>query len=373
MCDELATTNQLWVVSAPWASHAYDALGRLVQVNNSSSISNYATDGDNTIAEYDGSNALLRRYAFGNGVDDPIVQYEGSGTTDRRFMSRDERGSVISLTDSSGALIGINRYDEYGRPQSTNIGRFQYTGQMWLSELGAYHYKARVYLPHLGIFAQTDPAGYDPSPNLFAYVGNDPVNANDPTGKTIIVGMRQVLPTLPFFHLETVVIPDDQAYWAFRAPFNLNRAGAWFTTIGARPLGTILWSEYTAQNDVFENVYGLFQIVPPTGYSENDLIRNMLTVSSNYCQCLGYNPFPEAFSELGGYNSNSYIEGLLNTSLDLSVSSIIQDLFGDLGEPGVPIDFYLPGISTPVPSAAFSSGGGLGIGVYSSGSFLEIL
>ena len=139
----------------------------------------FAYDGANAIAEYNGSNALQRRYVFGPGVDEPLVQYEGTGTTDRRFMSADERGSIISLTDSSGALLNVNRYDEYGKPQSTNLARFQYTGQMWLSEAGAYYYKARVYLPHLGIFAQTDPVGYADSANLYDYVLNDLVNLTD--------------------------------------------------------------------------------------------------------------------------------------------------------------------------------------------------
>jgi RHS repeat-associated protein len=109
----------------------------------------------------------------------PIVQYEGTGTTDRRFMGSDERGSIISLTDGSGTVLTINRYDEYGKPQSTNAGRFQYTGQMWIPEVGLYYYKARFYAAHLGIFLQTDPIG---GINLYAYVGNNPINATDPSG-----------------------------------------------------------------------------------------------------------------------------------------------------------------------------------------------
>ena len=76
----------------------------------------------------------------------------------------------------------INKYDEYGKPQSGNVGRFQYTGQMWLNEVGVYYYKARDYQPGLGRFLQTDPIGYDAGANLYAFVLNDPVNLADPLG-----------------------------------------------------------------------------------------------------------------------------------------------------------------------------------------------
>jgi RHS repeat-associated protein len=109
-----------------------------------------------------------------------LVWYEGSGTGDRRFLHADERGSIVAVTDSAGNAIGINRYDEYGVPASTNIGRFQYTGQTWLPELGMYNYKNRIYDPKLR-FVQPDPIGYAGGMNLYVYP-TDPVNFTDPWG-----------------------------------------------------------------------------------------------------------------------------------------------------------------------------------------------
>ena len=157
----------------------YDALNRLV---NSSTGKRFDYDDDQLVSETNVTGAIARRYLFGPATDEPLVWYEGAGSSTKRFMDADERGSVIRVTDASGAAVAANAYDEYGQPNATNIGRFQFTGQAWMPEVGLYYYKARMYSPSLGRFMQPDPVGQSAGPNIYNYVGSDPINRSDPTG-----------------------------------------------------------------------------------------------------------------------------------------------------------------------------------------------
>lgn len=75
----------------------HDALGRMWLFRNGDNIY-FQHDGDVILRE-SSNTGLLRRYVYGPGSDEPILWYEGAGTSDKRYLHADERGSIVALRD----------------------------------------------------------------------------------------------------------------------------------------------------------------------------------------------------------------------------------------------------------------------------------
>ncbi len=165
----------------------YDPFGRRVQKSftqgSSTTTTNYLYDWDNLIEEVDNSGNVLARYTQDGAPDQPLAIVRSGATS---YYQQDGLGSVSSLSNSGGALANTYTYDSYGRLSSstgTLTNPFQYTGREFDSETGLYYLRARYYDPAAGRFLNEDLLGVGADDlNLYAYVGNDPVDWVDSWG-----------------------------------------------------------------------------------------------------------------------------------------------------------------------------------------------
>ena len=172
--------------------YARDPLGRRAIRQSGSNTIVLLNAGDTMLEAYNSSSNSATSYIYEPGVDRPLAQVSSSGVV--RYVHQDALGSVVMLTDSNGAAYQSYSYDAWGKvtardasggviASSVISAPWLFTGRRFDKESGLYHYRARTYSAELGRFLQMDPIKFDAGdPNIFRYVGNDPVNWTDPSG-----------------------------------------------------------------------------------------------------------------------------------------------------------------------------------------------
>jgi len=177
--------NQLTSISGPGltASFQYDGLGRRTNRTVNGTSTNYLYDGDNVVQELSGSTPTANRLS--GGVDQTFTRTDGGGASS--FLT-DGLGSTLALTDSSGVAQTQYTYEPFGGSTSTGAGSTnssKFTGREE-DGTGLMFYRARYYSPALQRFISEDPIEFrGGDTNLYAYVGNSPLQFNDPSGTSI--------------------------------------------------------------------------------------------------------------------------------------------------------------------------------------------
>jgi RHS repeat-associated protein len=88
----------------------------------------------------------------------------------------------LAVTNSARAKVWDAAYEPFGRARV-----FTSTVEMNLRLTGLHQNWMRDYDPMVGRYLQPDPIGLEGGPNVYGYVGSDPLNNIDPRGLDIVV------------------------------------------------------------------------------------------------------------------------------------------------------------------------------------------
>ncbi len=157
----------------------YNPEGLRDKVDESGLVSKFVFDGGNVVTELDGEGKL--KAASIRGIE--LVSQRDDKDNSYYYLNN-YHGDVINLTDISGNIVNTYSYDVFGNTLDVSEqvhNRFRYSGEQYDLITNQYYLRARFYNPVIGRFTQEDEYRGD-GLNLYAYVGNNPVNYFDPTG-----------------------------------------------------------------------------------------------------------------------------------------------------------------------------------------------
>ena len=169
-------------------SHHYDPFDYRVQVSQSGNTKMYHLENEHIESVYTGEGELEAKFLRGVVIDEIVNGWvkDATGKLDNYTFHHDHLQSVDGVSDHTGAALEERSYYAFGdiRSQTGTSGNFfGYTGrELDPGNAGLYYYRARFYEPSVGRFLSEDPIGFNGGINFYAYVGNNPINANDPMG-----------------------------------------------------------------------------------------------------------------------------------------------------------------------------------------------
>ncbi len=167
-------------------NYKYDGLGNRIAKNINSAETRYVVSPkgalSSVIAETDSGGNITSYYIFGHGLISKI-----SSANEKYYYHYDDIGNTISLTDSSGNAMNKYAYDAFGKitaGEEAVPNPFKYVGRYGVMDdgNGLFYMRARYYDQEVGRFINKDPIEFDGGINMYSYVGNNPVNNNDPLG-----------------------------------------------------------------------------------------------------------------------------------------------------------------------------------------------
>jgi RHS repeat-associated protein len=170
--------------------------------------------GGQLIAEYDGSTGNLKKEYVAGGGSLITIEPTAVNSNGTQYTTPDNLGSPRVITNSSASVVGRHDYMPFGEDlgagtggRTTGMGfsggssdnnRKKFTGYERDTETSLDFAQARYYSNTQGRFTSPDPfagsatIGNPQTFNRYAYCGNNPVNATDPSGMTAQPGGRNI-------------------------------------------------------------------------------------------------------------------------------------------------------------------------------------
>jgi len=188
--------------------YTYDILDRRYKKETSTKLVQYTYSNENIVKEEitDKINTTTQTKTYINWLwIDNVIAYDLDNT--RYYYHKNHLWSIDWLTDSNWNQVITYDYDVYWNTyvldnwNRVNIINYTwstfendrlYTWREYDKEIWLYYNRARYYSPELGRFISRDPIDIQDDVNLYAYVGNNPVNYLDlmGLGKTLIIGFK---------------------------------------------------------------------------------------------------------------------------------------------------------------------------------------